>query len=104
MTSKHFLEWVKRKWGKPRENARAEYESALVTIFNSPLGQIILNRWLSDIYCTVSYLHTGRCCDVSYNEGHRAFLHELLETLDRIESGKGVIQEQDAEILDRGDR
>lgn len=102
MLSKWFLDWLPRKWGKPRENARAEYESALVTIFNSPLGQIILNRWLSDIYCTVSYLHTQRCCDVSYNEGMRAFVHELLETLDRIESGKGATQEQDAEILSGG--
>jgi len=94
-----FQAWLQNKWGAPKENAKAEYESALVAIFNSPLGQIVFNQWLSDVYCTVSYVGTQRCCDQAFNDGQRAFLQELLETLDRIEHGKKVSEEDEADIL-----
>ena len=78
-------QWVTRGlWDDPKPNDEKEYEQALVAVFIHSLnGQIILKKWLDDIYCQVSFKYGTNMTerDFVFNEGQRHFVHELLETL-----------------------
>lgn len=95
-----FAKWKLNKWmpiGKP-EDEQAEYDRHLQAMFAGPDGEFVLSRWLADVYCTVSYVPGGRCCDTSYNDGQRAFIHEILVALNRIENRPNTEVETDAEL------
>lgn len=85
--------WRVDMWRDPPENAQDIYDFNLASTFGSEAGQYVLNTWLRDIYCTVSYQKDLAPHDVSYNDGMRAFIHEILQDLDRIQNKKQLIEE-----------
>lgn len=94
-------DFLRDKWRDPPDNAQDIYDFNLESMFGSEAGKYVLNRWISDIYCTVSYAKGLTPEDVSYNEGLRAFVHEILLDLDRIQNKKKLIMEpEDAELTE----
>ena len=86
-------------WRDPPDNAQDIYDFNLLSMFDSEAGKYCLNRWLADSYCTVSYAKGLAPHDVAFNEGYRAFIHEILLDLDRIQNKKKLIMEpEDAQL------
>ena len=83
--------WFIDKWRDPGERAQEDYDFHLSAVFASESGQYVLNRWIADSYCDLSYAKGLEPHDVAFNEGHRAFIHEILLDLDRIQNKKGYI-------------
>lgn len=90
-----MFEAIKRflvdKWRDPGERGQDEYDFHLESIFASQSGQYVLNRWIADSYCDISYAKGLEPHDVAFNEGHRAFIHEILLDLDRIQNHKKTV-------------
>jgi len=85
---KWFYEWLRNRWRNEvdAEQRKKNYEQALHMILNTPAGRVVLNEWLDTIYCDVSYVPTGKCCDTAFNEGQRALIHGILQALDRMDN------------------
>lgn len=91
---KRFSEWLAGKWQHPKdaEQVKRDYEQAIYRTFNTVPGHLVLSRWLDSIYCTISYVPNGKCCDTAFNEGQRALIHSILEAMDRQEHPKEPIE------------
>jgi hypothetical protein len=84
---RRFSEWMASKWQRP-ENLEDERKAAdldVAACFGTAIGRRVLDRLLSEHYCTVSHVPGGRCCDSAFNEGQRSVVHEILESLERAE-------------------
>ncbi len=84
-----FSEWLVTKWQRPEnlEDARERLDKDMQFVFGTPAGRNVLNALLTEHYCTISHVPGGRCCDTAFNEGQRAVIHEILESLERAEKG-----------------
>lgn len=85
-----IMAWLATKWQQPDnlEDERKRADIDVQACFGSAAGLRVLERLLSEHYCTVSHVPGGRCCDTAFNDGQRAVVHEILEALERAEKNQ----------------
>ena len=81
--TRRFSQWLKDKWKPPDEKNLTQ---AYQIVFSTPHGRLLLDHWLSEVYCTVSL--TSDHVDLATLNGQRAFLHIILEKIDEAENPK----------------
>ena len=82
--------WLQTKWQQPDnlEDERRKADIDVQACFGTTFGRRVLERLLSEHYCTVAYVPGGHCCDTAFNEGQRSVVHEILESLERAEKNQ----------------
>jgi hypothetical protein len=76
-----MLQWLGRMWQRePQPSLLGAYQA----VFDSPHGQLLLQHWLDQVYCTI---YEGQSAEQLWlHEGRRSFVQEILQNLDAARS------------------
>jgi arginine repressor len=72
-----FAQWLTRKWQKPNEVVLAKAYQGFAASMD---GQLLLQHWMDEIYCTVC--PTDDALALARHNGKREFLNQILENID----------------------
>jgi hypothetical protein len=73
-----FKKWLTARFSPQRDESILE---AYRIIFNSPHGEILLNHWMDDVYCTV-LPETATDIELATHNGRRSFIDDILRRLE----------------------